>query len=155
FFEAAQRHGKMQATLVDLAHVNLPLLDEPEHPRFARYQNAHTKAWSATIAEADAYVFVTPEYNHGAPASLINALDYLHLEWLYKPAGFVSYGGIAAGTRAVQMLKLKVTALKMMPMFESVPIPFFSQHIADGVFKPTDTHEGAAAKMLDELDRWA
>jgi NAD(P)H-dependent FMN reductase len=155
FFEAAQRHGKMETRLVDLAEVNLPFLDEPKHPRFSQYEHEHTKAWSATVAEADAYVFVTPEYNYGAPAPLINALDFLHHEWLYKPAGFVSYGGIAAGTRSAQMLKLKLTALKMVPLFEAVAIPFFSQYLVDGAFKPTETHENTANKMLDELARWA
>jgi NAD(P)H-dependent FMN reductase len=155
FFEAAQRHEKMQVRLVDLAEVNLPFLDEPKHPRFGEYQHAHTKAWSATVAEADAFVFVTPEYNFGAPAPLINALDFLHHEWLYKPAGFVSYGGIAAGTRSVQMLKLKLTGLKMTPLYEAVAIPFFTQHMVDGAFKPTDAHVTAADKMLDELVRWS
>jgi NADPH-dependent FMN reductase len=70
---------------------------------------------SATVDEADAFVFVTPEYNHGPPASLVNALSYLHHEWHYKPVGFVSYGGVSAGTRSVEMTKQIVTTLKMMP----------------------------------------
>jgi NAD(P)H-dependent FMN reductase len=155
FFETAGRHGKWEVRLVDLAEVNLPLLDEPQHPRFGKYEHAHTKAWSATVAEADAYVLVTPEYNFSPPASLMNALDFVFNEWLYKPVGFVSYGGPAGGTRAVQMLKLKVTALKMMPMYEAVMIPLVTQFIADGAFKPTEAHEAAAHKMLDELGRWA
>jgi len=155
FFELAQRHSKLDTRLVDLAEVNLPFLDEPKHPRFGQYEHAHTKAWSATVSAADAFVFVTPEYNYGAPAPLINAIDFLHKEWLYKPVGFVSYGGVAGGTRSAQMLKLKVGGVKMVPLTEAVIIPFFSQFLADGVFKATDAHETAARAMLDELGRWA
>lgn len=155
FSELARRHGKLEVEVVDLAEVNLPLLDELKHPRFAQYEKAHTVSWSATIKQADAYVFVTPEYNYSAPPSLMNALDFLSLEWAYKPVGFVSYGGIAGGTRAVQMLKLTVTALRMMPLPEAVIIPFVAKQIEDGVFKASETNEQAAATMLDELGRWA
>ena len=72
---------------MDLAEVNLPVFDEPEHPRFRKYQHEHTKAWSARVARADAYVFVTPEYNFSTPPALLNAIDYLVHEWAYKPVG--------------------------------------------------------------------
>ena len=103
--------------------MNLPLLDEPEHPRLQHYRHDYTKAWSATVQRADAYVFVTPEYNHGAPPVLINALDRVFVEWNYKPAGFVSYGGVSAGTRSVVMTKTVLTGLKMVPILEAVNIP--------------------------------
>ena len=155
FSEVARRHGKLDVQVIDLATVNLPMLDEPKHPRFAQYEKAHTKAWSATIVEADAYVFVTPEYNYAAPPTLMNALNFLSREWAYKPVGFVSYGGIAGGTRAVQMLKLSVTALKMMPLPEAVTLPFAAKQIEDGVFKASESNEQASSTMLDELARWA
>src|SRR5690348_9990483 len=85
FLAHAERHGKFAVHLIDLALVALPLLDEPHHPRLRRYEHEHTKAWSRTIDAADAFVFVTPEYNYGSPPSLVNALDYLHYEWAYKP----------------------------------------------------------------------
>ena len=154
FHDFARRHARFETTLVDLAQVNLPFLDEPKHPRLGQYEQAHTKAWSATIDAADAFVFVTPEYNYGAPPTLINALDYLHREWQYKPVGFVSYGGPAGAARSVAMTKQVVTALKMMPMFEAVTIPLFTQYLKDGVFSPTEHHEKAATVMLDELLRW-
>ena len=97
FESLARAHGVFDIELVDLAAINLPVMDEPEHPRLRRYQHAHTKAWSAQIESADAFVFVTPEYNFSAPPSIINALDYLVFEWAYKPVGFVSYGGVSAG----------------------------------------------------------
>jgi NAD(P)H-dependent FMN reductase len=73
FHAFAQRHGKFDVQLVDLAVVNLPPLDEPRHPRLGQYEHAHTKAWSATVSAADAFVFVTPEYNYGSPPALLNA----------------------------------------------------------------------------------
>jgi len=156
FMKQVTAHGGYAAELVDLAAINLPMYDEPRHPRFRQYEHAHTKAWSALVDRADCFVFVTPEYNYSGPPSLINALDYLAQEWAYKPVGFVSYGGVSAGTRGVQMLKQTVTALKMMPMFEAVSIPFFAQHLnkETGVFDPGPTQEAPAQAMLKELGRW-
>jgi NAD(P)H-dependent FMN reductase len=154
FLDRAAQHRKFDVELVDLQAVNLPLLDEPNHPRLRQYQHAHTKSWSATVGRADAFVFVTPEYNYSAPPSLINALDYLYAEWHYKAVGFVSYGGVSGGTRSVQMTKLLVTALKMVPMVESVTVPFFSKLMADGIFKGGEVQDKAAVAMLDELAKW-
>jgi len=111
---------------------------------------------SAIVSRADAFVFVTPEYNYGSPPSLVNALDYLLREWAYKPVGFVSYGGISGGTRSVQMTKQIVTGLRMMPMVEAVNIPMFTQYIDRHTheFKPTEVQEKASVAMLDELARW-
>lgn len=157
FIEQARLHGEFAVEMVDLAEIDLPLFDEPHHPRLRKYEHDHTKAWSALIQRADAYVVVTPEYDHGPPAALINALQYLVHEWSYKPMAFVSYGGVSGATRSVQMTKLIATALKMMPMFETVAIPFFSQQLDKdtGQFTPGGIQEDAARKMLDELRRWA
>jgi NAD(P)H-dependent FMN reductase len=155
--EQAQSHGKFELELVDLAEVNLPLLDEPQHPKLRQYEHEHTLAWSRTVSRADAYVFVTSEYDFGPPASLINAMQYLLHEWSYKPLGLVTYGGVSGGTRSAQTIKLTATALKMMPMVEAVSIPFFTQHIdkESGAFDPGDIQAKAAVLMLDELYRWA
>jgi NAD(P)H-dependent FMN reductase len=154
FAARAKDHGGFDVTVVDLAEVDLPLLDEPNHPRLRQYTQQHTKDWSAIIDAADAFVFVTPEYNYGYPAALKNAIDYLHHEWLHKPVGFVSYGGVAAGTRAVQQLKQVVTTLRMLPVFDSVNIPFHTQFLdSDGVLRPNEVMDKAADTMLDELVR--
>jgi NAD(P)H-dependent FMN reductase len=154
FTARAKDHGGFDVTVADLAELDLPMLDEPNHPRLAQYTKKHTKEWSAIIDAADAIVFVTPEYNYGYPASIKNAIDYLHKEWNYKPVGFVSYGGIAAGTRAVQQLKQVVTTLRMFPVFESVNIPFHTQFLdEDGVLVPNEIMEQAADAMLNELAR--
>ena len=140
--------------LVDLAELNLPFMNEPHHPRLKRYVHQHTLDWSATVAAADAFLFVMPEYNYGYNAELKNAIDYLHQEWQYKPVGLVSYGGVAGGTRAAQMIKQVVTTLKMTPIFEAVPIPFVHQFITDqGTFQPNDIMTTALAATLEELLR--
>jgi NAD(P)H-dependent FMN reductase len=152
--ERAAAHGGFDVDVVDLAQLGLPFMDEPNHPRLRRYTQQHTKDWSARVQRADAFVFVTPEYNHGISAPLKNAIDYLHAEWQYKPVGFVSYGGVAAGTRAVQQTKQVVAALRMMPVVEGVPIPFFQQFIdEDGTVRANEPMEEGAAAMLDELVR--
>ena len=155
FSERAKAHGKFEVNLVDLKEVNLPLLDEPKHPKLGQYEHAHTKAWSATVKAGDAFVFVTPEYNFAVAPALLNALDYLYTEWNYKPAGFVSYGGISAGLRAVQMAKQALTTLNMMPIVDAVALPFAMKQVADGVFQGNEANEKAATAMLDELHRWA
>lgn len=152
FAERARAHGAFDVELIDLAEVALPFFDEPAHPRLRRYEHDHTKAWSARIDAADAFAFVTPEYNHGYPATLKNAIDFLHFEWQHKPVGFVSYGGVAAGTRAVQQLKQVVVTLKMLPLFEAVSIPFHTQLLdEEGRVQANETMEAAADAMLDEL----
>jgi NAD(P)H-dependent FMN reductase len=90
FVARAKAHGAFEVELVDLAEVDLPFMDEPNHPRLRRYTHEHTKAWSARVDAADAFVFVTPEYNYGFTAPLKNAIDFLHFEWQHKPVGFVS-----------------------------------------------------------------
>ncbi len=151
FERRAREEGDFDLEVVDLAALNLPFMDEPKHPRFRQYIHEHTRAWSRMVEAADAFVFVMPEYNYGFNAPIKNAIDYLHHEWQYKPVGFVSYGGISAGTRAVQMLKQVVTTLKMYPVVEAVQIPFVQQLIKDGRFEPNEILEQAADAMLAEL----
>jgi NAD(P)H-dependent FMN reductase len=154
FAGRARSHAGFDVDVVDLAELNLPLLDEPNHPRLGQYIHQHTKHWSAIVDAGDAFVIVTPEYNHGYPAALKNAIDYLHNEWSDKPVGFVSYGGVSAGTRAVEQLKQVVTTLKMLAVVEAVSIPFHPQFIGeDGCVQANDIMDQAAGAMLDELVR--
>jgi NAD(P)H-dependent FMN reductase len=156
FIERARAHGRFELQRIDLKDVGLPVLDEPTHPRFRQYRHDHTKAWSATVDASDAFVFVTPEYNYGMPPALLNALDYVFHEWAYKPAAFVSYGGISGGMRSVQMAKPVLTTLKVMPIPEGVALPFFTKLIgADGKLAPGEPAEKSATAVLDELHRWA
>jgi NAD(P)H-dependent FMN reductase len=154
FCERAVAHAGFDVELIDLVEVNLPLMDEPNHPRLRQYIHPHTIEWSRTVERVDAFVLVSPEYNFGYSAALKNAIDFLFHEWADKAVGFVSYGGVAGGTRAVQQLKQVVTALKMVPVVESVNIPFFSQFIDEaGGVRPNDAMNRAAGAMLYELLR--
>lgn len=152
FHQLALDHGAFEVELVDLAQVNLPFMDEPNHPRLRRYTKQHTLDWSAKVSEADAFAFVMPEYNHGFNAPLKNALDYLHHEWAYKPAALVSYGGVSAGTRAAQMIRQVFASLKLFPPGEAVSIPFVAKLIDDeGRLQPNEVMESSARAVLNEL----
>ena len=154
--ERARARGDFEVVVTDLAELNLPMFDEPNHPRLHQYVHQHTKDWSAIVGASDAFIFVIPEYNYGFNAATKNAIDYLNAEWLNKPAGVVSYGGVAAGTRATQMLKQVLSALKVVVVTDSVNIPFVAEKLdEDGRLKPNEIMEQAAAAMLDELARWA
>ena len=154
--DRARAHDEFEVRVADLAAIDLPMFNEPKHPRFGQYEHQHTRDWSAIVAPADAIVFVIPEYNYGFNAATKNAIDYLNAEWQNKPAGIVSYGGVAAGTRATQMLKQVLSALKVVPVAEAVNIPFVHQHLDEnGRFKPTEVMEDSATAMLAELLRWS
>jgi NAD(P)H-dependent FMN reductase len=152
--ERAKAHGGFDVELVDLREENLPMFDEPRHPRLRTYEHEHTKRWSAKIDAADAFIFVTPEYDHGTPPSLINALVYLSQEWAHKPVGFVSYGGPAGGTRAVQMIKPMLASLKLVALMESVMVPLFTKSIHEGIFAASEQQEAQGRGMLDALLKW-
>ncbi|HVW25769.1 MAG TPA: NAD(P)H-dependent oxidoreductase [Polyangiaceae bacterium] len=154
-YEQAVKQGAFEVRLVELAELNLPVYDEPHHPRLRKYEHEHTKRWSAIVEGADAFSIVTPEYNYGMPPSLLNAFEYVFHEWAYKPVGFVSYGGVSGGLRSVQMAKMVATTLRMMPIPDGVPIPFVMQHVKEGVFEGTDVHAKSLDAMLVELSRWA
>jgi NAD(P)H-dependent FMN reductase len=153
----AREHGAFAVELVDLAAFALPILDEAEHPRLGRYAHEPTLRWSASVARADAFVFVLPEYDFSMPASLLNALQCLYEEWTYKPVAFASYGGESGGLRSTQMTKLAVTTFKMVPVVEGVTIARVAQHLdeATGLFTADQGHAKKAKAMLDELHRWA
>ena len=155
FNEFAAEHGKFEPTLVDLASFDLPIFDEPEHPMKQAYKHDHTKAWAER--EVGGCLRVRHAGIQLQPASaLVNALNYLSLEWNYAPAGIVSYGGISGGLRAAQAAKQLLTTLKMMPIPEGVPMPMVFQNLDEnGNLKPLDIYKTSAATMLDELHRWA
>ena len=105
--------------------------------------------------EPDAFVFVVPEYNHGPTPALINALDYVYHEWGFKPAAFVSYGGLSGGLRGVEATKAVLTNLNVMPIAKGVSIQWVRKHVRDGAFLPEPSHVESVQPMLDALARWA
>jgi NAD(P)H-dependent FMN reductase len=152
--QAREHAGFEEVELIDLAELNLPFMDEPNHPRLGQYTHQHTLDWSAKVRGTDAFVFVIPEYNYGYTAPLKNAIDYLHNEWTYKPYSTVSYGGIGGGLRAAQMLKQVLTTLRMTPIFEAVALPFVHQFIdEEESFVPNDLAISSAKAMFEELAR--
>lgn len=101
--------------LVDLKDWYLPLDDEPHQPKVGGYVQHHTMAWSEQIRKGDGYIFLTPQYNWGYPASLKNALDHLYHEWSNKPAVIVTYGH-RGGVKAAEQLKQVLIGLHMRPV---------------------------------------
>ncbi len=154
--EQVQKQGIFTAELLDLGEIDLPLMNEAAHPRMKQYEHEHTKQWSAKIEEADAFIFVTAEYDYSYPASLKNALEYLLHEWAYKPAGVVGYSiGAFGGVRAIQTLKSDLLSLKCVALGEFVPIPNINQFVTDdGAFLPNEQIIGATTLMLGQLQRW-
>ena len=153
FAGQCRRDERFTVTVTDLAELALPMLDEPRHPKARQYVHERTRSWSRTVGAADCFAFVMPEYNHGFSAPLKNAIDYLHEEWARKAAGFVSYGGLSGGTRAVQMLKPVLTCLRMVPVTDQVALANYAQHLHGGRFEPGTDAELACRTMLDELHR--
>ena len=151
--EIAKKRGDAEYEVVDIKDYNLPLLDEPVPPSMGQYSQQHTKTWSAKIASFDAYVFVTPEYNHGTSGALKNAIDYLYREWNNKAAGFVSYGSIG-GARATENLRLIMGELQVADVRAQVMLSLFTDFENFTVFKPAAIHEKSVHTMLDQVVAW-
>ena len=152
-YEIAQRRSVAEFERVAIKDFNLPLLDEPMSPIMGQYTHQHTKDWSAKIASFDAYVFVTPEYNHGTSGALKNAIDFLYQEWVNKAAGFVGYGG-ASGTRAVESLRLVMGELQIADVKAQVGISLFTDFENFSIFKPAPQQEQSVNAMLDQVIAW-
>ncbi len=144
----------LQADLIDLADVALPMFDEPMPPIMGNYVGEHTRAWAATVAAYDAFVFVSPEYNRSIPAVLKNAIDYLYHEWTNKAAGFVSYGADAGGARAIEHLRVILGELHVADVRTMVPLSLSVDFKNFTDFTPSETAERKADEMLAELASW-
>ena len=151
--EIAKKRSDASFEVVDIADFKLPLLDEPMPPAMGQYANPHTKAWAAKIGSFDAFVFVTPEYNHSTSGALKNAIDFLFKEWNDKAAGFVGYGA-AGGTRAVEHLRLVMGEVKVADVRAQVALSLFSDFENYVTFKPAPHQERTVTAMLDDLVAW-
>lgn len=152
-YEIAAKRSDARYELVDIQDYKLPHLDEPIPPSLGQYGKPHTKAWAEKIASLDAFVFVTPEYNHGTSGALKNAIDFLFKEWNNKAAGFVSYGS-AGGARAVEHLRLVMAELQVATVRAQVMLSLFTDFENFRVFKPDARHETEVNTMLDQLVAW-
>ncbi|MEJ2854988.1 MULTISPECIES: NADPH-dependent FMN reductase [unclassified Saccharothrix] len=151
FTEQARQRADLDVDVLDLADVGLPdvLAGWDEEPA------DEVKAVSPRLADADAFVVVTPEYNHSFPAPLKSAIDWHNAEWRAKPVGFVSYGGLGGGLRAVEQLRLVFAELHAVTIRDTVSFHgAWTRFGEDGA--PLDAEEvnGAAKTMLDQLVWW-
>ena len=149
-YQIAQKRSDAEFELVDIKDFNLPLLDEPIPPSMGQYTKEHTKVWAAKIDSFDAFVFVTPEYNHGISGALKNAIDFLFKEWNNKAAGFVGYGS-AGGVRAVESLRLVMGELMIADVRTQVMLSLFTDFENFSIFKPAARQEQSVNDMLDQV----
>jgi NAD(P)H-dependent FMN reductase len=151
--EIAKKRSDATFEVVDIADFHLPLLDEVMPPMMGQYSQPHTKTWAAKIAGFDAFVFVTPEYNHSTSGALKNAIDYLFREWNDKAAGFVGYGGVG-GARAIEHLRAVLAELKIADVRATVNLSLFTDFENFVTFKPGPQQERTVTAMLDDLTAW-
>ncbi len=152
-YEVASRRADAEFELVDLVDQDLPLLDEPVPPSRGQYSKEHTKRWATKIDALDAFIFVTPEYNHGTSAALKNAIDFLFKEWNNKAAGFVGYGS-AYGVRAVESLRLVMGEIMIADVRAQVMLSLFTDFENFSVFKPNERHEKSLNDVIDQVIAW-
>jgi NAD(P)H-dependent FMN reductase len=122
--EEARAQADVDIECLDLRDYPMPFFDEPMSPMWGKgqYGNASVQRWADRIADGDAFIVVTPEYNHGYPAVLKNAIDSIYPEWVNKPVGFVSYGN-SGGARAIEQLRLVAIEMRMWPIRSAIHIP--------------------------------
>lgn len=152
-YDIASKRDDAEFELVDLKDYPLPHLDEPVPPSLGQYRKQHTKEWSAKISSFDAYVFVTPEYNHSTSGALKNAIDYLFHEWTNKAAGFVSYGSLG-GARAAEHLRLVMGELMVADVRAQVTLSLYTDFENYTIFRPDPRHEDTLNTMLDQVISW-
>jgi NAD(P)H-dependent FMN reductase len=151
--EQAVQLGGANYELIDLVHFELPLLDEPVPASQKKYTKEHTKRWSAKVESLDAFIFVTPEYNHSTSGALKNAIDFLGQEWANKAAGFVGYGSVM-GARAVEHLRLIMAELRVATVRTQVGLSLFTDFENYKAFKPAPHHAKNLKALLDEVILW-
>lgn len=142
---------------IDLADWVFPYYPHPKPTKIAEraYGDEHERAWVELVARHDGYIVVTPEYNHGYPAALKNALDYAYVGWNRKPMAFVSYGGSSGGVRAVEQLRLVAIELQLAPIRDEVNIPFIGRALDPQGVPIDELHRKRLEAMLGELAWWA
>jgi len=151
--EGAADRAALDLELVDLKDWNLPFYAFAKPPAAGDYQDPLQLRWAEKIAGADGYILICPEYNHGLPAVLKNALDFVYAEWHRKPVGFVGYGGNGAA-RSIEQATMVARELRMAPLEASVHIMSVWSKVAEGVFTPDDKDTRWTQHLYDELIWW-
>ncbi|MFD4999645.1 NADPH-dependent FMN reductase [Streptomyces buecherae] len=153
--EQARQHGGLEVDVIDLADIALPT----SLPAYGQGPDPDTAAELAKLtpglAAADAFLVVTPEYNHSYPASLKNAIDWHHAEWQAKPVGFVSYGGVSGGLRAVEHLRGVFAEVHSVTVRETVSFTMAGELFdGEGELRDPELPNAAAKRLLDQLVWW-
>lgn len=152
-YEIAEKRDDAQFELIDIADYKLPLLDEPVPPAMNQYSKDHTKEWAEKIGSMDAFIFVTPEYNHAPTGALKNAIDYIYTEWNNKAAGFVGFGS-AGGVRAVEQLRQIMAELQIADVRAQVSLSLFTDFENFSVFKPAPHQSDLVNAMINQVVAW-
>ena len=159
-FEHAKARPEFSTELLDLREYPMPFFNEPVSPSSKKepYTEPTVVKWTAKIAEADGFVIVTPEYNHGYPAVLKNALDYVYQEWNNKPVAFISYGSVM-GARSIEQLRAIAIELQLVPIRNAVHIPSDVYVKVAGIGGSPDPTalkalDEKAKGLLDQLSSW-
>jgi NAD(P)H-dependent FMN reductase len=151
----ARERQDLAVEVLDLRDYPLPFFEEALPPGLAKdeYANPAVQAWRNKVREGDGFIICSPEYNHGYPAVLKNALDYTYYAWGRKAVGFVSWGGVG-GARGVEQLRAVAVELDMAPIRHAVhiPNPWFIKDVGE---IDTDANKQAAGALLDNLTWWA
>jgi len=154
-----KKRDRVEARLLDLRDFPMPFFDQPLTPatpgRLA-FKNEVVQKWTAAIAQSDAFVFVTAEYNYGPAAVLKNAIDWVYPEWNRKAVAFVSYGS-AGGVRSVQQLRESAIELQLAPVRSSVHIPvatLWAHYTGGDVDAGLAELEAPAGAMIEDLLWW-
>ena len=140
--------------LVDLLDFPLPHLDEPKPASSGIYENDHTREWSAKIDTFDAFIFVTPEYNHTTSGVLKNAIDFLNHEWNDKAAAIVGYGASASGLRAVENIRLVLSEVQVAHVRQNVAFSLVHDFEGFTTLQATPQHVSQLDLMLNQLIAW-
>jgi NAD(P)H-dependent FMN reductase len=156
FTDQALARDDLELDVIDLRETPLPAVQQTHPVASGEYRSPRVRAFAARIGRADGFVVVTPEYNHGYPATLKLAIDSVSLEWHRKPVGFVSYGGVAGGLRAVEQLRQVFAELRMVTVRDTVSFHGARRQFDRlGRLQNPEAANAAAAILLDQLTWWA
>ena len=153
-YDLALSRSDAKYELIDVADLDLPLLDEPVPASMGQYAHAHTRAWAAQLADLDGFIFVTPEYNHSITGALKNAIDFVYGEWNNKAAGIVSYGS-AGGARAAEHLRTICGELQIADVRAQVMLSLTEDFENYSEFKPRPHHDAALDTLLKQVNSWS
>lgn len=154
--EKARQRPDLNVELLDLRDYPMPFFEEPMPPGLAKdgYTHPVVTRWREKIREADGFIIASPEYNHGYPAVLKNALDYVYFAWNRKAVGFVSWGGLGGG-RVVEQLRGVAIELDMVPIRWAVHMVNFWALLDDTGKINTDSFEKSGDALIDHLTWWS